>query len=101
LGFEPQFEETIRENHVRPQSYAMNPLFDLSNYASVPAERQDNSFIRFAQGKLTSSGNGSRPKIDNFSDSTANLIETVFFLSFRINLTIKIVETIIRRKIFV
>ena len=78
LGFEPQFEETIRENHVRPQSYAMNPLFDLSNYASVPAERQDNSFIRFAQGKLTSSGNGSRPKIDNFSDSTANLIETVY-----------------------
>jgi len=79
LGFEPQFEETIRENHVRPQSYAMNPLLDLSNYASVPVERQDNSFIRFAQGKLTSSsGHGSRAKVDNFSESNTNLIETVF-----------------------
>ena len=71
LGFEPPLEETMR-----PQG---NPLFDLSNYASLPIERQESSFIRFAQGKLTTS-TGGRGKIDHSPIPDTNIVETVFFL---------------------
>ncbi|RYE36737.1 MAG: hypothetical protein EOP48_29385, partial [Sphingobacteriales bacterium] len=72
LGFESQFEETIRENTIRPQPYSNNPLIDLSNYASVPIDRQESSFIRFAQGKLTTSTG--RLKVDNFPISDSNIL---------------------------
>jgi len=71
LGFEPHLEET----NTRPQP--QNPLFDLSNYASVPGDRQESSFIRFAQGKLSTSTGRINNRIDYSPVPDTNIIETL------------------------